>query len=163
MFAIALELSSSWSSLIVTKQMAFKGTSAISLTLLGVHRLPVSPDKKSGCQIILSVDGYQFAGTALAMKQCASDGVISCDLLNRQLTGAGEQNARRYINVVDAWGAGCRAYHDEDLRQNHWGAAVDGTPGSGSGEKSLVCIAIGRTSTKTPEAGSGSSRALQGA
>jgi hypothetical protein len=132
----------------------------MSLTLLRIDRSPDRPDEKSGCQIVLSIDRHQFAGTALAMKHRAGDRVISCDLLNRVLAGADGEYARRYIDVVEAWGASCRADHDEDLRQNHWRAAVYEIPGSDNGGKPCVCIAIGRTSTKTPE--EGSSTALRG-
>lgn len=59
------------------------------------------------------------------MKHRASGPVLSHDLLNRVLTGADGENTRRHINVVDARGAGGRAYHDEDLRQNHWRSASD--------------------------------------
>jgi hypothetical protein len=72
-----------------------------------------------GCQIVLSNNRHQRAGTALAMKDRAGGHVISHDLLHRVLTGVDGQNALRYINVVDTWGSSGRAYHDEDLRQNH--------------------------------------------
>ena len=103
----------------------------MSLKLLRIDRSPARPDQKLGCQIVLSIDGHQRAGTALAMKHCAGGRVISCDLLNRVLTGADRHNARHYINVVDAWGASRRAYHDEDLRQNHLGSALDEASRSG--------------------------------
>lgn len=51
--------------------------------------------------------------------------MISQDLLNCLLTGADGQNARRHIDVVNAWGPGGRAYYNEDLSQHHWHAALD--------------------------------------